>query len=197
MDIGGAVNDPRNLTVIEDVGPDGPAAMRSAAIAEQPVGDNMAVAAAPAPAASGGGGSGYSGPPVATFNAPRVVIGNGRTPGTQLPTPGPPPVVHAPITAPAPQLAPIAPVPDEVPTVAPPVPLAADINVPPLPPPLPPVEHIGPADFVVAEFGTGTTVTVTDPLAGVAGLILIPAIGAVLGYRQARGAQTLRESLRR
>ena len=46
------------------------------------------------------------------------------------------------------------------------------------------------------EFGTGTTVTVTDPLAGVAGLILIPAIGAVLGYRQARAAQSLRESLR-
>ncbi len=85
--------------------------------------------------------------------------------------------------------------PEAVPA-APAVPTAIEINIPPLPPPLPPVERIRPAELVVGEFGTGTTDTVTDPLAGVAGLILIPAIGAVLGYRQARAAQSLRESLR-
>ena len=79
---------------------------------------------------------------------------------------------------------------------APAVPAAIEINIPPLPPPLPPVERIRPAELVAGEFGTATTDTVTDPLAGLAGLILIPAIGAVLGYRQARAAQSLRESLR-
>ena len=78
----------------------------------------------------------------------------------------------------------------------PPMPAAIEINIPPLPPPLPPVERIRAADLVPAQFGTSTTDTVTDPLAGLAGLILIPAIGAVLGYRQARAAQSLRDSLR-
>ena len=33
------------------------------------------------------------------------------------------------------------------------------------------------------------TAGVADPLWGVAGLLLIPAAGAILGYRQARAAQ--------
>jgi hypothetical protein len=102
-------------------------------------------------------------------------VGNGRTPGT-----------HVPKADPAPEAVPAAPA----------VPEAIEITIPPLPPPLPPVERMRPAELVVGEFGIGTTDTVTDPLAGVAGLILIPAIGAILGYRQARAAQSLRESLR-
>jgi hypothetical protein len=169
-----------DLAVVEDVSPDGPVALRSAAVAEAPAGDNVS-AAAPR---SGGG---YSGRPVMSFQAPRVTIGNGRTPGTHVPAPGPAPeavLMQDSLTSPA-----------AVPS-APAVPTAIEINIPPLPPPLPPVERIRPAELVTGQFGTSTTDTVTDPLAGLAGLILIPAIGAVLGYRQARAAQSLRDSLR-
>src|SRR6185312_5663948 len=119
------------------------------------------------------------------FHAPNVTFGNGRTPGTKVAEP------RSARDAVLMQDA----LPQAVPA-APAVPTAIEINIPPLPPPLPPVERIRSADLVVGEFGAGTTVTVTDPLAGVAGLILIPAIGAVLGYRQARAAQSLRDSLR-
>ena len=148
--------------------------------AEPPVGDNLAIAV------PGGGGSGYSGQPVSAFNSPRVTIGNGRTPGTHtVQRPSAPEGVLAYEALGATEAAP----------AAPQVPAAIEINIPPLPPPSP-VERIGPAQLVVGEFGYGTADTVTDPLAGVAGLFLIPAIGAVLGYRQARAAQSLRESLR-
>ena len=43
-------------------------------------------------------------------------------------------------------------------------PTAIEINIPPLPRPLPPVERMRPAVAVVGEFGTGTVDTVTDPL---------------------------------
>jgi hypothetical protein len=151
--------------------------MRSAAVAEAPAGDNV-TAAAPQ---SGGG---YSGRPATSFQAPRVTIGNGRTPGTNVPRPGPGPeatLLRDTLVSPA---------------AVPPMPAAIEINIAPLPPPLPPVERIRPADLVSGQFGTSTIDTVTDPLAGLAGLILIPAIGAVLGYRQARAAQSLRDSLR-
>jgi hypothetical protein len=151
---------------VESVAPQSQTAMRSAA------------------PSGGGGGGGYSGQPAIAFQAPQVTFGNGRTPGTNVAKPPPSAVlVHDSLTAP--QAVPPAPA----------VPTAIEINIPPLPPPLPPVEKIRPADLVVGEFGTGTTDTVTDPLAGIAGLILIPAIGAVLGYRQARAAQSLRDSL--
>lgn len=158
---------------------DAPTAMRSAAVAEAPVGDNV-VAAVPR------GGGGYAGQPVVAFGSPRVVIGNGRTPGTH--------VAHVPHSGAVLLHDSLIAAPEAMPSV--PAPTAIEINLPPLPPPLPPIERIGPAELVVGEFGTGTADTVTDPLAGVAGLILIPAIGAVLGYRQARAAQSLRESLR-
>ena len=145
-------------------------ALRSAGIAESPAGDNVSAAAPRS-------GSGYSGQPATAFRAPRVVFGNGRIPGTH--------------TRPSTR--------DAVPLydspAVPAVPEAIEINIPPLPP-LPRLEHIRPSEFMVAEFGTGTADTITDPLAGVAGLFLIPAIGVVLGYRQARAAQSLRESLR-
>lgn len=147
-------------------------ALRSASIAEQSARDNVSAAAPQS-------GSGYSGQSATSFRAPRVVIGNGRIPGTHTGESASDAALlydslDSPVAVPA-------------------MPEAIEINIPP---PLPPIEHIGPSQFVVAEFGTGTADTVTDPLAGVAGLFLIPAIGVVLGYRQARAAQSLRESLR-
>ena len=180
MDFGTGGGDVEDLAVVDSFAPQGQVALRSAAVAEQPAGDNVS-------AATPRSGSGYSGQPVTAFRSPRVVVGNGRTPGTHVPRPGSAPeavLVQDAMISPA-----------AVPA-APAVPTAIEINIPPLPPPLPPVERIRTAELVVGHFGTGTTDTVTDPLAGVAGLILIPAIGAVLGYRQARAAQSLRESLR-
>ena len=184
-----------DLYAAESIAPEGPMALRSAAIAEAPIGDNVTAAAiAEAPigdnataAAVPRNGSDYVGQSAAAFRAPRVTFGNGRTPGTHVAHRGPAPeAVRAYDALMAPQAVPAAPA----------VPTAIEINIPPLPPPLPPVERIRPAELVVGQFGTGTTDTVTDPLAGVAGLFLIPAVGAVLGYRQARAAQSLRESLR-
>jgi hypothetical protein len=172
---GGGLED---VAVVDSVAPQAQTAMRSAAVADSPAGDNVTAAAAPQ---SGGG---YSGSPATSFQAPRVTIGNGRTPGTNVlhPDPGPEAtLLRDTLVSPA---------------AVPPVPAAIEINIPPLPPPLPPVERIRPADLVSGQFGTSTIDTVTDPLAGLAGLILIPAIGAVLGYRQARAAQSLRDSLR-
>jgi hypothetical protein len=177
MNLGTGGGDLQDVAVVNTLAPQGQAAMRSAAVAEAPAGDNV-TAAAPQ---SGGG---YSGRPPTSFQAPRVTIGNGRTPGTNVPHPSP--ASDATLLR------------DTLvsPEAVPPMPAAIEINIPPLPPPLPPVERIRAADLVPAQFGTSTTDTVTDPLAGLAGLILIPAIGAVLGYRQARAAQSLRDSLR-
>jgi hypothetical protein len=149
-------------------------------VAEQPPGDNVS-AAAPR------GGSGFSGHPATSLRSPRVVVGNGRIPGTHVPRTGASReavLAYENLTAP------------EAVPAAPAVPSAIEIHIQPLPPPLPPVERIRPGVLVAGEFGTGTTDTVTDPLAGVAGLFLIPAVGTVLGYRQARAAQSLRDSLR-
>ncbi|MDT5007420.1 MAG: hypothetical protein QOJ24_4596 [Mycobacterium sp.] len=180
MNLGTGGGDLQDVTVVNSFPAQDQTAMRSAAVAEAPAGDNI-TAAAPQ---SGGG---YSGRPATSFQAPRVTIGNGRTPGTNVPHPTPGPeatLLRDTLVSPA-----------AVPPM-PAVPAAIEINIPPLPPPLPPVERIRAADLVPAQFGTSTTDTVTDPLAGLAGLILIPAIGAVLGYRQARAAQSLRDSLR-
>ena len=130
MDLGSNDEDP---VVTESFAPEGQMAMRSAAVAvaEAPAGDNLAVAV------PGGGGSGYSGQPVSAFQAPRVTIGNGRTPGKHLaqPRPGPDAVLAYDALG-APQGIPAAPA----------LPTAIEINIPPLPPPLPPVERIGPAE---------------------------------------------------
>lgn len=179
MDLGSSSGDSGDFLAVQSVEPEGQTALRSAAVAEAPVGDNIAAAALP-----GGGGSGYAGQAAAAFRAPRVTIGNGRTPGRNVAKPQAARYMQDSLVAPGGLPA------------APSTPAAIEINLPPLPPPLPPVERIGAAELAVGQFGTGTTDTVTDPLAGVAGLILIPAIGAVLGYRQARAAQSLRESLR-
>ena len=178
MELGTGGSDLEDDALAESFAPEGQVALRSAAVVEQPAGDNVLAAALPR------SGSGYSGQPVTAFRSPRVVVGNGRIPGTHVPRPGSAPdavlVADAPVS----------------PAAVPAAPTAIEINIPPLPRPLPPVERIRPAVAVVGEFGTGTVDTVTDPLAGLAGLILIPAVGAVLGYRQARAAQSLRDSLR-
>lgn len=175
MEIGSSGGDSGGLFAVQSVEPEGQLAMRSAAVAEAPAGDNVMAAATP------GGGSDYAGQPAAAVRTPGVTVGNGRTPGTNVAQPpAAPEAVYTQDSLAAPGA----------------VPTAIEINVPPLPPPLPPVQKIRPAELVVGQFGTGTTDTVTDPLAGVAGLVLIPAIGAVLGYRQARAAQSLRASLR-
>ena len=162
---------------------DAPAALRSAAAAAvpeppTPTGTNASGAA---PRSSG---SDYAGPAATTFRSPRVVVGNGRTPGKRnTGSAAPPEAVY---------MADIAPAPEAVPEV--PAPEAVEITLPSLPPPLPSIEKILPVDFVIGEFGTARVDKMTDPLAGAAGLILIPAIGALLGYRQARAAQSVRES---
>jgi hypothetical protein len=184
-----------DLAVATGIAPDGQTALRSAMTAAQPIveqpavelplgelplGGNLLGAAAPR------AGSDHSGRLVSSLRSPRVIIGDGRTPGAHFPRAGSAPeavLSEDSLTSPA-----------AVPA-APAVPTAIEINIP-LPPPLPPVERIRSAQLVVGEFGTGTADTVTDPLAGVAGLFLIPAIGAVLGYRQARAAQSLRDSVR-
>jgi hypothetical protein len=178
MKLGTSGSDLEDDALVENSAPEGQVALRSAAVVEPPAGDNELAAALPR------SGSDYSGQSVTAFRSPRVVVGNGRIPGTHVRRPG---------SAPDAVLAADAPV---SPAAVPAAPTAIEINIPPLPPPLPPVERIRPAELVVGEFGTGTVDSVTDPLAGVAGLFLIPAIGAVLGYRQARAAQSLRESLR-
>lgn len=171
MNLGTSGSDLGDLAVTDSAAPQGQAALRSAAVAEAPTGDN-AVAATPRT------GSGNAGRPVTSFRAPRVVIGNGRTPGTHTSKPG---------------SAPEAVLEQDSGTAEAAAPEAIEINVPPLPPPLPPVERIRSAELVVGEFGTGTADTVTDPLAGAAGLILLPAVGVVLGFRQARAAQSMRD----
>jgi hypothetical protein len=186
MKLGTSGSDLEDDALVENSAPEGQVALRSAAVVEQPAGDNELAAALPRLGSdySPQAGSDYSRQPVTAFRSPRVVVGNGRIPGTHVRRPG---------SATGAVLAADAPVSS---AAVPAAPTAIEINIPPLPPPLPPVERIRTAELVVGEFGTGTVDSVTDPLAGAAGLILIPAVGAVLGYRQARAAQSLRESLR-
>jgi hypothetical protein len=71
------------------------------------------------------------------------------------------------------------------------------IEVAPSPPPPPPVVDIAPVPkFVdiqprrfVPQLGVAPSAAVSDPLFGLAGLLLIPAAGAFLGYRQAKASQ--------
>ena len=97
-----------------------------------------------------------------------MTFGDGRTPGIQENDPKPR------WSSPAPEPAPPPP-PPEVITV-------------PLNPPV-----ISPArdqPGVVQRLVVAPTAGIADPLWGVAGLLLIPAAGAILGHRQARAAQS-------
>jgi hypothetical protein len=106
-------------------------------------------------------------------NAPKVTFGDGRTPGVQAPDTEPRWRWSAPEPAPPP--------PPEV------------ITVPLNPPTNSPVrEQPGVVQRLVAP-----TAGMADPLWGVAGLLLIPAAGAILGYRQARAAEAIAKLGRR
>jgi hypothetical protein len=116
--------------------------------------------------------SDYShGPP--QFKSPKVTFGDGRTPGVQDHDPEPRWRWSAPEPAPPP--------PPEV------------ITVPLNPPTISPVrEQPGVVQQLVAP-----TAGMADPLWGVAGLLLVPVAGAILGYRQARAAEAIAKLGRR
>ncbi len=114
--------------------------------------------------------SDYSPAPPGQGSAPKVTFGDGRTPGVQDNDPEPRWRWRAPEPAPPPP-------PPEV------------ITVPLNPPTISPVREPG----VVRQLVVAPAAGVGDPLWGVAGLLLIPAAGAVLGYRQARAAQAAAE----
>ncbi|VEG43440.1 Uncharacterised protein [Mycolicibacterium flavescens] len=145
-------------------------ASRSAVGATPPAEAPVNTASSAAPVASGG--SGAAGAPAPAFEPPQVAFGNGRVPHSRdlQPETGWQP----------PALAPSAPVPAQ------PIPTTPLSPAPRAPAVLDPVDT-PPAvvrQFVVAP-GAGTS----DPLWGLAGLLLIPVAGAALGYRQARAAQ--------
>ena len=118
-------------------------------------------------------GSDHPGTPKADFDAPRVTVGNGRSPGVQDDDREPRFGFTAPEPAPAPP--------------------------PPLPPPPPPAPEPSWADRIYTppampkQLGVTPTASWTEPLWGIAGLLLIPAAGAVLGYRQAKAAKSVAE----
>ena len=122
-----------------------------------------------------GGGSGAESPgATSAFEPPKVTFGSGRAPGIQNVDPEP--------RWPAPARQPAEP--------------------PPPPPPAPPapasslVDRVATRPPVVRQFVVAPAAEITDPMWGIAGLLLIPAAGAALGYRQARAAQSA-ERLRR
>jgi hypothetical protein len=114
--------------------------------------------------------SDYS-PAAPQFKKPKVTFGDGRAPGVQDHGPEP----RWGWSAPEPP---------------PPPPPPQVITVPLNPPTFSPVTtHPG----VVQQLVVAPTAAIADPLWGVAGLLLIPAAGAILGYRQARGAHAAAE----
>jgi hypothetical protein len=108
------------------------------------------------------------------FKTPKVTIGDGRTPGVQAPDTEPRWRGEAPEPAPPP--------PPEV------------IAVPLNPPTVNPGRE---TPGVVRQLAVAPASRLGDPLWGVAGLLLIPAAGAVLGVRQARASQAAAELGRR
>jgi hypothetical protein len=112
----------------------------------------------------------YSPAPPQQSRSPKVTFGDGRTPGVQdhesEPRGG-----------------------WNVPQPPPPPPPPQIITVPLNPPVVAPVST---RPGVVQQLVTPAA-GVADPLWGVAGLLLIPAAGAILGYRQARGAHAAAE----
>jgi hypothetical protein len=116
---------------------------------------------------NGGPGSARSDARNSGFNPPRVTVGNGRTPGI-LSGDDSEPRWRTPVAEPAP----------------PP---------PPPPPPVAPVEpswvdRIATPPALPKQLAVAPAADWTDPLWGIAGLLLIPAAGAALGYRQARAS---------
>jgi hypothetical protein len=115
-------------------------------------------------------GADYSPAPPAR-KAPKVTFGNGRTPGVEHRDREPRCCGSAPEPPPPPP-------PPQV------------ITVPLNPPTVSPVRE---QPGVVQQLVVAPTSGLADPLWGVAGLLLIPAAGAILGYRQARAAHAVAE----
>jgi hypothetical protein len=118
-------------------------------------------------------GSDYSPGPTGAFKPPKVTFGDGRTPGVQNTDPEPRWRGGGAEPAPPPPPSPPA---TEVVDIAPP----PGANRTPRPP-------------IIRQLIVAPAAESTDPLWGIAGLLLIPAAGAVLGYRQARGAHAAAE----
>jgi len=115
--------------------------------------------------------SDHRGAQTGQFEPPRVTFGNGRSPGEQDDDREPRFRVSAPEPA-----APPPPPPPPPPPAAPDPSWADRISLPPAAP---------------KQLSVAPTAAATEPLWGIAGLLLIPAAGAVLGYRQARAAQAV------
>lgn len=134
------------------------------------------------PGASVFGGSGVAGSPDRSgsyradvpetpFSLPRLTLGDVSTPGIrrgeselrlQAPVPQPPPAAPAPAPLPPPQA--------------------------PAPPPSWMLKRLPAAPVLTQQLGVSQESDWSDPLWGLTGLLLIPAAGAILGYRQARAA---------
>ena len=116
-------------------------------------------------------GSDYSPDPTGAFKPPKVTFGDGRTPGVQ--DTAPEPRWRGGAAEPAPP---------------PPPPATAVVDIAPAPravrTPKPPI---------IRQLIVAPAAGVSDPLFGLAGLLLIPVAGAILGYRQARGAHAAAE----
>ena len=117
-------------------------------------------------------GSDYSPDSAGGFKPPKVTFGDGRTPGVQDTDPEPRWRGSGAVPAPPP----------------PPPPATAVVDIAP-----PPNTHRAPKPPVIRQLIVAPAAELTDPLWGVAGLLLIPAAGAILGYRQARAAHAVAE----
>ncbi len=111
-------------------------------------------------------GSDRPGAPTAKPDRPRVTFGNGRSPIVQR---AEPPRVRDPIEV-APE---------------PPPPPVVDTG------PAPTIDYVRPPRIVVPQFDVAPSAAITDPLFGLAGMLLIPAAGAFVGYRQAKASQAV------
>jgi hypothetical protein len=123
--------------------------------------------AGPDPDSGGGSDSSRA---TSSFEPPRVTFGNGREPGVQ--SDDPEPRWRAPASPPA----------EAPPPPPPPAPAAPSPSL---------VDRIAPPPAVVRQFVVAPAAELTEPMWGIAGLLLIPAAGAALGYRQARAAQSV------
>jgi hypothetical protein len=116
-------------------------------------------------------GSDYSPNPTGAFKPPKVTFGDGREPRVRD-------------TDPEPRWRGGAPEPALPPPPPPPATEVVDIS------PGPRVDRT-PKPPVIRQLIVAPAAELTDPMWGVAGLLLIPTAGAILGYRQARGAQAV------
>ena len=119
-----------------------------------------------------GAGPETPGAPGAGSSSPRVTVGNGRSPSIQSVDPAP--SWQAPAFQPALTSAPPPPPPPPLPAAAPPSPSW--------------VERFSTRPGFTQQLGGASASEWSGVLWGIAGLLLIPAGGAALGYRQARAA---------